>query len=292
MDETRAAALGEIAAEAGVEHTSFLTDAGGQFTRFLEDNADRLRDLDGLVLIDDEPDYLAIKGDGTFLSRTRAQNDDGEWASEEETIKSGAELVEIYNPADLYAAFADAAREDAGLPPEPTATKTEAEQEGAEEADDDEFDAVVATPKDKPDAARLLYDLALTFQERSQRSQSRLLDQFEDVSDRLAAELGDSMIADEEDERVWYRSSGAFEAEIVPAGDADEDDDADEDEGKDGDVAWQSLATSNEVVQFYDPTDLFGDLAEAVAETYPEVAPELDDGGELEDGGGQADSGS
>ena len=30
------------------------------------------------------------------------------------------------------------------------------------------------------------------------------------------------------------------------------------------------------MVQFYDPTDLFGDLAEALAEQFPDVAPELD----------------
>jgi len=30
-------------------------------------------------------------------------------------------LIELYNPADIYQAFADAAREAAGLPSEPTA---------------------------------------------------------------------------------------------------------------------------------------------------------------------------
>ena len=31
------------------------------------------------------------------------------------------------------------------------------------------------------------------------------------------------------------------------------------------------------MVQFYDPTDLFGDLAETLAEQYPDVAAEDDD---------------
>ena len=39
----------------------------------------------------------------------------------------------------------------------------------------------------------------------------------------------------------------------------------------------QYLKSPEEMVQFYDPTDLFGDLAETIAEQYPEVAPELDD---------------
>jgi hypothetical protein len=34
------------------------------------------------------------------------------------------------------------------------------------------------------------------------------------------------------------------------------------------------------MVQFYDPTDLFGDLAETIAEQYPEVAPETDEDAE------------
>ena len=32
-----------------------------------------------------------------------------------------------------------------------------------------------------------------------------------------------------------------------------------------------------DLVQFYDPTDLFGDLADAIAELHPHVAPELED---------------
>ena len=38
-----------------------------------------------------------------------------------------------------------------------------------------------------------------------------------------------------------------------------------------------TLKSPEEMVQFYDPTDLFGDLAETIAEQFPEVAPELDD---------------
>ena len=44
-----------------------------------------------------------------------------------------------------------------------------------------------------------------------------------------------------------------------------------------GEPPWQALTTAEEMVQFYDPTDLFGDLAEAIAEQYPGVAPELED---------------
>jgi hypothetical protein len=279
MDEQlRAAALGELATQAGVERASFLTDAARQFEAFLDDNRDRIRDLGGLVLIDDEPEYLAITAEGTFRSRTRFQDASGEWVAETEEIDSAGEIVEIYNPADLYAAFAESARLEAGLEPEPTAaedllevagvaSEVGVEQEPEREADEDWIDHV-GTPSDKDEAARMLYDLALTFQERSQRTEARLLDDFQDASEGLAAVLGDSMVLDDEDERLWYRASGAFEAEVVP-----------ETEGP-GEGGWQPLTTSEEMVQFYDPTDLFGDLAEALADQYPGVAPEFEDDGE------------
>ena len=76
------------------------------------------------------------------------------------------------------------------------------------------------------------------------------------------------MVLEDEDERLWFRSDGSFEAEVVP-------------EVEGGEGSWQALTSSEDLVQFYDPTDLFGDLAEALAEQFPSVAPELD-----EDGGG------
>jgi hypothetical protein len=276
MDEQlRAATLGEIATEAGIERASFLTDAARQFNAFLDANRERIRDLGGLVLIDDEPEYLAITAEGTFQSRTRYQDASGEWVAETEEIESAGELVEIYNPADLYAAFADAARDEAGLEPAPTAaedllevagvaSEMGVEQEGARVPDEDWVD-YISPPSDKAEAARMLYDLALTYQERSQRSEAHLLDQFQESSEGLAAALGDHMVLDDEDERLWYRSTGSFEAEVVP-----EIDDA-------GEATWQALTTAEEMVQFYDPTDLFGNLAEAIAEQYPGVAPELDE---------------
>jgi hypothetical protein len=232
-----------------------------------------------LVLIDDEPEYLAITAEGTFRSRTRYQDASGEWVAETEEIESGGELVELYNPADLYAAFAEAARDEAGLEPQPTAAEDLLEVAGvaSEVGVEQEQDEVpeegwidyIGTPSDKADAARMLYDLALTYQERSQRAEARLLDDFQDSSEGLATVLGDSMVLDDEDERLWYRASGAFEAEVVPEA-ADE-----------GETRWQALTTSEDMVQFYDPTDLFGDLAEAIAEQYPGVAPELE--GEADD---------
>jgi hypothetical protein len=43
---------------------------------------------------------------------------------------------------------------------------------------------------------------------------------------------------------------------------------------------WRQLDSPEELVQFYDPTDIFGDLAEAIAEEFPEVAPEAAEAGD------------
>jgi hypothetical protein len=281
MDEQkRASLLDDLAADANRRRDEFLSDAGRQFARFLDANKTRLRELDGLVLIDDEPDYLFVSAEGTFRSRSRYQEDDGRWVSETEDIEDAAELIEIFNPADIYAAFADAAQAEADGDAEAEATTDEVEveiddthdatdavaideDEAVEPALDEDWLEPVPAPATNEEAARLLYDLALTFQERSQLREAQLLDDFGLASENLAAMLGDAKVVEEEDERIWFRASGAFEGEVVP----EEDDE--------GNPIWQTLSTPDEFVQFYDPTDLFGDLAEAIAETHPHVAPEI-----------------
>ncbi|HEX8025915.1 MAG TPA: hypothetical protein VF484_06910, partial [Candidatus Limnocylindrales bacterium] len=48
---------------------------------------------------------------------------------------------------------------------------------------------------------------------------------------------------------------GGFKARVIPEGEA----------------GWRELSEPEDIVQFYDPTDVFGDLAEAIAEQYPDV---------------------
>ena len=46
---------------------------------------------------------------------------------------------------------------------------------------------------------------------------------------------------------------------------------------------WRNLESSDDLVEFYDPTDVFGDLADALAEAFPSVAPDFE-AGEEDDG--------
>ena len=302
MDTGRNDLLGELAADAALERSDFLVQSTEQLRRFLDANRERIAELGGLTLIDEDPDYLSIAPDLTFRSRSRYQDETtGEWISETEVIESAGELVELYNPADIYAAFADAAREMAGLGGTPDAADDVLDAAGispeetvstgpdpyAAAADEWAAGQPVALDADDDEAvARQLYDLSLEYQERSQRSEAQLLAQFEAAAENLAERLGDLVIVDDDDERLLLTGEGSFRAEVVP-----------EDSGGE----WRTLATPEELVEYYDPTDVFGDLADALAEAWPAVAPEsaaagatepdADDGGDEDDGVDEDDRG-
>lgn len=276
MDTGRNDLLGEIAADAALERSDFLVQATDQLRRFLDRHRERIAAYGGLTLIDEEPDYLSIAPDSTFRSRTRYLDDlTGDWVSETEVIESAAELVEIYNPADIFAAFSEAARTASGMGSEPTAsdelmeaagispdeTMTFAEDPYAGAADSwAAGQSTDSEPADDDAAARRLYDLALEFQERSQRAEARLLDDFETAAAPASERIGDLIIVDDDDERLVLAGTGAFRAEVIP---------------EEADGAWRTLTGPEQLVEYYDPTDVFGDLADALAEAYPSVAPEL-----------------
>jgi hypothetical protein len=271
--------LGELAGDAALERSDFLVQSTEQLRKFLDRHRERIATIGGMTLIDEEPDYLAIAPDLTFRSRSRYLDEvTGDWVSETEVIESASELVELYNPADIYAAFGEAAREAAGMAAEPTAEGDLMETAGISPIEtlgisgEDPYAAAADSwaagqsqeaPLDADDdeqAAHRLYDLALEYQEGSQRSEARLLEQFEGMSAGLVAVIGDLVIVDDEDERLVLTAAGRFRAEVVP---------------EDAEGTWRNLESSEELVEFYDPTDVFGDLADALAEAFPSVAPEL-----------------
>jgi hypothetical protein len=276
MDTGRNDLLGELAADAALERNDYLRMAADQLHRFLEANRQRIDELGGLTLIDDDPDYLSIAPDMTFRSRSRYLDDlTNEWVSETEVIEGPAELVELYNLADVFAAFAESAREAAGLAPEPTGADDVLDAAGvspdetisygapdpyAAAADEWAAGQPLALETDDDEVvARRLYDLALEYQERSQRAESRLLEQFEVAAGNLTERIGDLVIVDDDDERLTLTAVEGFRAEVVP---------------EDAEGSWRTLSTPEELVEFYDPTDVFGDLADALAEAWPSIVPD------------------
>ncbi|HEX7495127.1 MAG TPA: hypothetical protein VF349_00695 [Candidatus Limnocylindrales bacterium] len=288
MDASRKDQLGELAADASLERSDFLVQASAQLRKFLEGNAERISDLGGLVLIDDEVDYLAVAADLSFRSRSRyLDGATGKWVSETEVIENPSELVELYNLADVFAAFAEATKTEAGLEEEPTAVgdllrsadiapeetvALGAENPYAEAAD--EWAAaghdIDEPPESEGEAAERLYDLALAFQERSQQTEAHLLEQFESAAASLTSVLGDLTIVDDEDERLTLRASGSFTAEVIP-----------ETEVEAG--MWRKLDGPDDIVEFYDPTDIFGDLADTLAEAFPALGGDEAHGEDVED---------
>ncbi len=285
MDVSRNSTLGELASDAVSERTDFLVQATEQLAKFLDRNRARIAEIGGLTLIDEDPDYLSVAPDGTFRVRSRYEDpDSGEWVSETEVVETPSELVELYNPIEVYAAFAEASREAAGMAPQPTAAdelmdtaNVPPEETFPLDADDayagaaDTWAAgqpVVAEADDEESAATAMYNLALDFQERSQANEARLLDQFEESVARLAGTMGDLIIIDDEDERLTLTASGRFRAEVLP---------------EDSDGEWRQLQSPEDLVEYYDPTDVFGDLADTLAEAFPSVAPEAE-GEDGEDG--------
>ena len=275
MDARRNALLADMARDADIERSDFLVRAGEQLERFMRQHAARIQQLGGLVLIDDDPEYLAVAPDGTFRSRSRVFDEArNEWVAETEVIETAGELVEIYNPADILQAFADAEVADAGLP---GAGATGADGENPIEGDAatgaDPYagaaDQWAAGQPDVPEvddadsAAVALYELALDFQDRSQRTEAGLIAAYENAAAGLLGFVGSVTIVDDDDEHLSL-GAGGFRGRVVQEGSPD----------------WQDISSPDQIVRFYDPTDVFGDLAEALVDAFPAVAQAADEGDE------------
>jgi hypothetical protein len=115
----------------------------------------------------------------------------------------------------------------------------------------------VREASDEAGAALALYELALDFQDRSQRTEAGLIEQFENAAGGLLGLVGTLVIVDDDDENLSL-AVGGFRGRVIP----------------EGETAWQDISSPDQIVRFYDPTDVFGDLAEAIADAYPAVAGE------------------
>ena len=155
----RLAALRELAGEAELERKDFLYEATEQIRRFVDHNRDRLREIGPIKLVDDQQDYLLFHPvDETWTTRLTYQDPaDNEWYDEEQVVDSVAELVELYNPADIFGWFLQAARDPGNhLVP---ADELAAEEEVAEPGDED-WQAGLSTAQQETIAAQRLWQLA------------------------------------------------------------------------------------------------------------------------------------
>ena len=190
--------LGELAADAALERSDFLVQSTEQLRKFLDRHRERIAAIGGLTLIDEEPDYLSIAPDLTFRSRSRYLDDTtGEWVSETEVIEHAVGARRAVQPG-RHLRRVRGGRPRGGRPAAPSrpprATSSRSPGSRREEtvvsavgedpyaAAADSWAAGQPVPLDADDdeaAAHRLYDLALEYQERSQRSEARLLEEFE-----------------------------------------------------------------------------------------------------------------
>ena len=279
MEARRNALLADMARDADIERSDFLVRAGEQLERFMRQHQARIQQLGGLVLIDDDPEYLAVTADGTFRSRSRVYDEArATWISENEVIETAAELVEIYNPADILQAFADAEVGAAGAVDADGASDDADDEDGTGPAGDpyaaaaDQWAAGqpdVPEARDEASASVALYELALDFQDRSQRTEAGLIGAFENAATGLLGYVSAISIVEDDDEQLSL-GAGGFRGRVIPEGSPD----------------WQEISSPDQIVRFYDPTDVFGDLAEALVDAYPDVAKAAED----DDDGGAGDS--
>ena len=257
-------ALRELAAEAELERGDFLYEATEQLRRFLEQNAERLREIGPIKLVDDEQDYLLYHpGDGTWTTRLTYQDPaDNEWYDQEQLVDSIHELVELYNPADIFAWLMEAARDaPAHLV---RADELEHEEELVEESDD--WQAELPPPQQEALAAQRLWQLADAYRAQLSTTQSQHLREFTDNAEEVLRTTGELVLLDEPEDVLVLRPDGRFETSL---------DLSDRPEA----VVTSALASrpsltvteAKIVAEYYDPADVLHWVTEALAERYPAV---------------------
>lgn len=107
-------------------------------------------------------------------------------------------------------------------------------------------------------SAHALHELALEFADRAQTAEAELLADFSARAASLAPGVGPVVVSSDEDEHLVLRADGTLTGEVL-----------DDDTGR-----WREIGSPADVVRYYDPTDVFLDLADAVLDAFPALADE------------------
>ncbi len=278
MTSTRIQALRELSGEAELERKDFVWEATEQLRRFLHAHRDRLAEIGPVKLVDDEQDYLVYHpSDETWTTRLTYQDPaDKEWYDEEQVIESVSEIVELYNPADIYAWLVEAAQD-------PVAHRVPADELAAEDAfapgaDDDaaeadagdeaESDWQSQLPEGQQEAlaAQRLWQLADTFRQQMQAQEKQTLWEFCANAEEVLGRTGDLVLVDEEDDVLVLRGDGRFETSLDLS-----DRPRDVVTGVEPRREGLAVTEGRTIAAFYDPAVVLHWVTEALAERYPAV---------------------
>ncbi len=265
MSAPRISALRELAGEAELERRDFLYEATEQLRRFVDANRERLREVGPIRLVDDDQDYLLFHPvDETWTTRLTYQDPaDNEWYDEEQVVDAFSEIVELYNPADIFAWFMEAARDPVShlLP----ADELAAEEEVAEAGDDD-WQAELPHTQQETIAAQRLWQLADAYRNQIGDQQRQILREFASNAEEVLAKTGDLVLLDEVEDVLVLRADGKFETSLdladLPSGSA---------VPIDAHRVGLTVTEARVVAEFYDPADVLQWVTDALNERFPAV---------------------
>ncbi len=261
----RLVALRELAADAELERRDFLYEATEQLRRFLDANKERLREIGPIKLVDDEQDYLLYHPvDETWTTRLTYQDPaDEQWYDQEQTVDTITELVELYNPADIFSWLIEAARD---APAHLVAADELAREEELVEVSDEDWQAGLPPSQQETLAAQRLWQLADAYRAQLATAQGQLLREFSANAEEVLRRTGDLALLEEQDEILVLRADGRFETSL-DLSDRPEDVVTTVEPSREG----LSVTEARTIAGYYDPADVLHWVTEALAERYPAV---------------------
>lgn len=260
----RIVALRELAAEAELERRDFLYEATEQLRRFVEQNKERLREIGPIKLVDDEQDYLLYHPvDEIWTTRLTYQDPaDSEWYDQEQVVDTISELVELYNPADIFAWLIEAARD---APAHLIAADELERQEELVEAGED-WEAGLPPSQQETLAAQRLWQLADAYRTQLSTAQAQHLREFSANAEEVLRRTGDLTLLDEPEDMLILRADGRYETSLDLS-------DRPEEVVVSAEARRPGLAVTEAktIAAFYDPADVLHWVTDALAERYPAV---------------------
>jgi hypothetical protein len=268
MSAPRITALRELAQEAELERRDFLYEATEQLRRFVDSNRERLREIGPIKLVDDDQDYLFYQPvDETWTTRLTYQDPaDSEWYDEEQVIDSFAEIAELYNPADIFGWFLQAARDPVNHLVAADELAAAEEPAPAEPGGEEDWQAGLPPTQQETIAAQRLWQLADAFRGQIGEQQKQILREFASNAEDVLARTGDLLLLDETDDTLLLRSDGRFETSLdltdLPAGSA---------LNMESRRAGLTVTEARVIADFYDPSDVLQWVTDALTERFPAV---------------------
>jgi hypothetical protein len=261
----RLTALRELAAEAELERRDFLYEATEQIRRFIEANRERFREVGPIKLVDDDQDYLLYHPvDETWTTRLTYQDPaDNEWYDQEQIVDTISELVELYNPADIFSWLVEAAKD---APAHLVAADELAREEELVEVGEEDWQSGLPPTQQETLAAQRLWQLADAYRAQLATTQAQQLREFSANAEEVLRRTGDLVLLDEPDDILVLRADGRFETSL-DLSDRPREVLSDVEPRRSG----LSVTEARTIAAFYDPADVLHWVTESLAERYPAV---------------------